>query len=141
MVTRTGKYALRILGFLVDRPGEWALGRDIARETGIPANYLSKILNQLRKAGFVASQKGWGGGFRLDDRASGRPISAVLEPFEGQRNAEACLFELRPCDANNPCPLHERWDRVRREYGAMVSSVTVGDLRRVKTRSGRRRRS
>jgi Rrf2 family protein len=141
VISQTGKYALRILGHLADRPGQWALGREIARDTGIPANYLSKILNQLRKAGFVLSQKGWGGGFLMDERAGRRPISDVLELFEGPRDTEACVFELRSCDADSPCPLHHRWDRVRHEYEAMLSAITVGDLRRAKTHSGRRQRS
>ena len=141
MISQTGKYALRILGHLADRPGQRALGRDIARETGIPANYLSKILNQLRKAGFVTSRKGWGGGFVIDERSGRRPISHVLELFEGPRDTESCVFELRPCDTANPCPLHHRWDRVRREYDAMVSAVTVGDLRRSTAHSRRSQRS
>jgi Rrf2 family protein len=139
--TQTARYALRILGHLAARPGRWALGRDIARETGVPANYLSKILNQLRKAGYVTSQKGWGGGFLLDERSRRRPISEVLELFDGPRDTQACVFELRSCDAANPCPLHHRWDRVRREYEAMLSAVSIGDLGHAKTHSRRRQRS
>jgi Rrf2 family protein len=139
--SQTARYALRILGHLAARPGQWELGRDIARETGVPANYLSKILNQLRKARFVASQKGWGGGFLIDERSRRRPISEVLELFEGPRDTEACVFELRSCDAAKPCPLHHGWDRVRREYEAMLSMVTVGDLAQTKTRSRGSQRS
>ncbi len=128
MISQTGQYAFRILGYLADHPGERALGRDIARETGIPANYLSKILNQLRKAGFVHSRKGWGGGFVLDARAARQPIANVLELFDGRREREACIFELKRCDARNPCPLHHRWEPVRRGYDAMLHSVHVKDL-------------
>jgi Rrf2 family protein len=138
MVTQTGRYALRILGYLADHSEEWVLGRAIAADTGIPANYLSKILNQLRKAGFVRSQKGWGGGFLLDGQATRQPIADVLRLFEGRRDTDACVFELRACDANNPCPLHRRWDRVRREYDAMLNSVSVGDLRHAKKDQQRR---
>ena len=49
MVSQTGKYALRILGYLSDHPGQWIQGGQIASETGIPSNYLSKIMNQLRR--------------------------------------------------------------------------------------------
>jgi Rrf2 family protein len=129
MISQTGKYALRILGFLVDHPGQWALGRDIARETGIPANYLSKILNQLRKGGFVLSQKGWGGGFVIDERAGGQPIATVLELFDGKPDRETCVFELKPCNPANPCALHHRWEPVRSEFAKMINTVRVSDLR------------
>ncbi len=139
MVTQTGKYALRILGYLADHRGQRVLGRDVAADTGIPANYLSKILNQLRKAGYVLSQKGWGGGFLLHERAARRPIGDVLELIEGPKDTDSCVFELRPCDASHPCPLHASWDRVRREYDAMLSSVSVADLGHARTVHRRRR--
>jgi len=128
MVSQTGKYALRILGYLADHPDQWLQGREIALATGIPANYLSKILNQLRKRGLVFSQKGWGGGFLLKPEALSVPIAEVLELFEGRRDAQECIFELKPCDADNPCPLHQHWERIRGEYEGMLSSTTVGDL-------------
>ena len=64
MYSRTTRYAFHLLGTLARRRDELVSGEELAGLTGIPANYLSKILNQLRKSGFVESQKGWGGGFR-----------------------------------------------------------------------------
>lgn len=129
MVSLTGKYALRILGYLAERSGQRVPGEEIAGATGIPANYLGKILNQLRKAGYVVSQKGWGGGFMLDEALAARPISGVLELFEGRRDTEQCVFELRSCNPTNPCPLHAHWQRIREEYERMLSSVRVRDLK------------
>jgi Rrf2 family transcriptional regulator, iron-sulfur cluster assembly transcription factor len=129
MISQTIRYALRIVGFLADHQGQWVQGREIAKATGIPANYLSKILNQLRKAGLVDSQKGWGGGFFIGDAALRTPIAEVLVALEGRRENGNCIFELRKCDADNPCPLHGYWERIRGEYDAMIRSVTIGDLR------------
>jgi Rrf2 family transcriptional regulator, iron-sulfur cluster assembly transcription factor len=129
MVSQTGRYALRILGYLADHRGQWVQGREIAGATGIPANYLGKILNQLRKAGYVLSQKGWGGGFMLKEASSGRPIIGVVELFEGKVDNDQCVFELRKCSSESPCPLHQHWQKVKVEYAAMLSSVAVSDLR------------
>ncbi len=128
MISQTSRYALRILGDLAEHPGEWVQGREIASRTGIPANYLSKILNQLRKKGFVLSQKGWGGGFMLREAGAKEPILGVLELFDGRPDEHACVFELRACDAENPCPLHAHWERVKGEYAEMLRSVSVRDL-------------
>lgn len=129
MVSQTGKYALRILGYLADHSGQWVQGSQIASETGIPANYLSKIMNQLRKRGFILSQKGWGGGFLLKDEARLVPIAEVLTLFDGVREDKECLFGIRKCDAENPCPLHEHWEKVQAGYKLMLTSTTIGDLR------------
>lgn len=132
MVSRTGRYALRILGYLVDNRGRRITGEQIASATGIPANYLAKILNQLRKQGMVTSEKGWGGGFELRERAADVPIRRVLAIFEGVGAAERpeCVFGLPECDADHPCPLHPYWERIRGTLDEMVSSTTVADLGR-----------
>jgi Rrf2 family protein len=129
MISQTVKYALRILGHLAERPGVWIGGDQIARATGIPSNYLSKILSQLRKRGLVQSQKGWGGGFVLDARASRIPIAAVVELFDGKPKQRSCLFGLPACDPDNPCPLHNHWERISKSYDRMLASTTIGDLK------------
>ncbi len=129
MVSRTGRYAIRILGYLVDRSGDWIQGSQIAAHTGIPSNYLSKILNQLRKRGFVSSQKGWGGGFQLRDQALLTPIAEVIDLFEGPRESQQCIFGIRKCDDANPCPLHPQWVLVQQSYREMLQNTTVGQLK------------
>ncbi len=78
MHSRTGGYALRILGYLADRPDRWIGCRALAAITGIPHNYLSKIMNQLGKRGIVRSRKGWGGGFCLSSASRAVSIWEVL---------------------------------------------------------------
>ena len=129
MVTLTGKYALRILGYLAERPETWVQGSQIAADTGIPANYLSKILNQLRKKGYVESQKGWGGGFLMKKKVLKTRIHDVLTYLEGPRDEKKCIFGLRECDDDDPCPLHDRWEAIQRGYKDMLMQVTIGDLR------------
>lgn len=130
MLSQTARYALHILGFLAERRGEMVAGDEIAATTGIPANYLSKILNQLRKAGMVESRKGWGGGFRLEESASARPIRDVLAAIDGVASTERtdCVFGLPSCDPDNPCPLHGYWERIRSTFDEMLLENTVGDL-------------
>jgi Rrf2 family protein len=132
MVSRTATYALHVLGALAGRPAERLRGEELARETGIPRNYLSKVLNQLRKQGLVDAEKGWGGGFRLAPGALARPIRDVVAVIDGPTGAapHGCLFGLPRCDAADPCPLHDRWERIREGFDRMLGEVTVADLAR-----------
>ena len=132
MISQTARYALRILGHLAGHPGERLRGQEIARATGIPANYLVKLLNQLRKRGFVESQKGWGGGFALRPEALGVRIAEVIELFEGVADHTGCVFELRQCDEKHPCPLHSHWEKVRSSYQLMLNAISISDLATVK---------
>jgi len=130
MVTKTTRYALRILGYLVDHPGKRIQGQEIAQATGIPSNYLSKILSRLRKRGYVDARKGWGGGFLLCNKALSVSLAEVLDAFRGTMAVDQrCVFELRNCDRRKPCPLHNDWERVRNEYTGMLSRLSVQDLK------------
>jgi Rrf2 family transcriptional regulator, iron-sulfur cluster assembly transcription factor len=130
MISQTGRYAFQILSYLVTHRDSRVRGDEIAAATGIPSNYLSKILNQLRKSGLVTSQKGWGGGFTLRDDAMSRSIVGVLEIFEGTGPAreEECVFGLPSCDDKDPCPLHNYWSGIREQYHDMLYKTTVADL-------------
>lgn len=130
MISQTSKYALGILGYLVRADGDRCRSGDIAKQTGIPANYLSKILNQLSKQRIVEGEKGWGGGFKLRREVLDLQISEVLEIFDGKGSAALhdCLFGLPRCDANNPCPLHSRWKRIHELYREMLSETRIKDL-------------
>jgi Rrf2 family iron-sulfur cluster assembly transcriptional regulator len=128
VLSKTARYALRILGYLSERPGEWTQGDSIAAATGVPANYLSKILNQLRKQQVVDSQKGWGGGFTIAEHAGRVPILEVVELFDGKRPEKECVFDLALCDSEKPCPLHEYWIGISNQFEEMLRQVTISQL-------------
>ena len=56
MISQSAKYALRVLGLLAGKSSQWVLAKDIASKTGIPSNYLSKILSQLRQQGLSPTE-------------------------------------------------------------------------------------
>ena len=130
MISRTGRYALNILGHLASRPDERVSGKELARLSGVPANYLSKIMNQLRKQGIVVAEKGWGGGFQLRPEALQLPIREILVLIEGAGSVDRvdCLFGFSRCNAEDPCPLHPYWERIRNIYNEMLKEVRVADL-------------
>lgn len=132
MLSLTARYALNILGYLAREGDRRVRSEEVARATGIPGNYLSKILNQLRKQGIVDSEKGWGGGFRLRPRARRRPIREILTIFDGidATRREECLFGMAKCDGDAPCPLHPYWERIREVHVQMLKETTVADLAR-----------
>jgi len=130
MFSQTSKYALSILGYLASRQGTRIPGGKIARETGVPANYLSKILNQLRKHEIVDAEKGWGGGFELRSYALNRPIRDILVIIDGEKRCtpDKCFYGYRSCNLENPCPLHSYWEHIREIHEDMLTSTSIADL-------------
>jgi Rrf2 family protein len=56
---------------------------DIARRTGVPVEYLRKILQRLTRARLVRSERGRGGGFRLARPGNRITLLQVVEAIEG----------------------------------------------------------
>ena len=130
MLTTTSEHALRALTHLARLPeGSSMLGRDLAAQAGIPANYLSKILWTLGNAGIIDATRGNGGGYRLKRGASEIHLFEVVELFDRDRVRLACLLGSgKDCDCENPCTAHEAWSVVRTAYLDFLHTKTVADI-------------
>ncbi len=79
------EYACRVLTSLANHYGRPRLARieDLARDEAVPANYLVRILNDLREAGLLESKRGTHGGYslaRAPEDITLRDIAAAIEP-------------------------------------------------------------
>jgi len=131
VLSRTTRYALEVLRCMAREPAARVAADRLSQETGIPANYLSKILDRLRQGGVVEGERGWRGGFRLRPDALDRPIRSISEIFEKRRARaapEGCIFGLRRCDGSNPCALHAQWEQLCAAREALLTSHTLRDL-------------
>lgn len=58
-------YGLRVLMRLAAAPAEPSTTARLAEEFRIPYNHLAKVVQDLARGGFIATQRGTGGGIRL----------------------------------------------------------------------------
>ncbi|MBS1851434.1 MAG: Rrf2 family transcriptional regulator [Acidobacteria bacterium] len=130
MLSVTSEYALRALAHLAQRPDDAVLGRDLAHAVQIPANYLSKVLLTLRKAGLVDTARGSGGGYRLGKPASEIHLIDVVELFERVSRSEPSCFlsHNRPCSNDAPCPAHAYWRGIQAAYLGFLLSTPVSAI-------------
>jgi Rrf2 family protein len=130
MLTTTSEHALRALTHLARLPeGASILGRELAEQARIPANYLSKILWTLGTAGIIDATRGNRGGYRLKRGAADIHLFEVVELFDRDRVRLACfLGGGRNCDCENPCTAHEAWREVRTAYLDFLHTKTVADI-------------
>lgn len=123
-------HALRALAHLAAVPGGGpVLGRDLAREVGVPAPYLAKVLATLARSGLLAATRGARGGYRLARPAAEIPLLAIVEPFEGQRARPGCLLRPGdPCDDDRTCSAHAAWGTVKTAYLGFLESTSLADI-------------
>ena len=129
MITKTGIHALSALAVLAElRPGEYAGAANVADRIDAPRNYLSKLLKNLAQEGLLESQKGKGGGFRLNRSPGKITLYDVIELIERVSRWNGCFLGRSRCSDEAPCPLHKRWGKVRDAYLEFLKGTTVADL-------------
>jgi Rrf2 family protein len=126
----TATHALRALAHLAAVPGEQAmLGRDLAKEVGVPAHYLAKVLATLARAGLLSASRGVRGGYRLARPAREIALVDIVEPFEGKRVRPGCLLQPdQPCREERSCSAHRAWSEAKSAYSTFLETTTLADI-------------
>jgi Rrf2 family protein len=142
MLSVTSQYALRALAYLAAQPRDSMVGgQELSRETGIPRNYLSKILLVLGNAGFVEAVRGNAGGYRLTSAPQEIPLVCVVELFERHVAKRACLLGIRrTCSDEDPCTAHHAWRPAKKAYFDFLETTNLLDIS-TDGKPGRRGRS
>ena len=131
MLSTTSEYALRALACLASQPqGTVLLGRDLAKATEIPANYLSKILLTMRNAELVDTTRGSRGGYRLHRPAEQIFLIDVVELFDSvSRTKPTCFLQhQKPCSISAPCNAHVLWADLQARYIGFLVSTPLSAL-------------
>jgi Rrf2 family protein len=126
-------------------PGEYALAKTVAADTGIPAHFLAKILQELARDGFLKSSKGPGGGFRLGQPAEDISMLRIVEAVDGAGCLDRCIGGSPECNDRAACPMHDSWSALRSRIIGYLGGTSAADLakalgekRRLLARPGRR---
>lgn len=131
LLGQTAEYALRALAILAELdPGESMRAADVAEKTGVPAQYLSKVLRRLVARGLLRAQKGHGGGFALARAPRKIRVADVLEALDSAPSPDRCAFGWGPCNAADPCPLHPMWSKLNEAFTTWTSMTTLADVGR-----------
>ena len=129
VLSQTSEYALRILTFLAQQPNEVMVPAvSMQGKVRVPANYRSKILNQLTRIGLLESTRGRTGGFRLARSPAKIRLSEVIAPFEPVTPAAACLLGQVRCSDTRPCGAHRQWRELAQARDAFLWGTTVADV-------------
>lgn len=129
MINKSSLLAIQALTELAQLPpGECQGAASIAGKIKAPANYLGKILQSLVAHGLVVSQKGKGGGFRLEQSPKKISIFDVVTAIEDTDKWGKCFLGRKQCSDFSPCRVHERWKVVKETNMKFLESITLHDL-------------
>ncbi len=132
-ISTKGRYALKVMIDLAQHnDGTYISLKEIAARQDISIKYLEAIVGILNKAGFVGSQRGKSGGYRLLRDTGEYTAGSILKIAEGSLAPVSCLDGASGCEKADECtslPLWRNLDRVVDDY---LESVTLKDILEMK---------
>jgi Rrf2 family protein len=129
MLSGTAEYALRAVVYLARQPvGTLVNAGELADETGVPRNYLSKILHDLGRAGILTAVRGKHGGFKLALPPEQLKLHQVVSRFDSIGTDGRCLLGRPECSNESPCPMHHRWKGVADQISQFFNETTLADV-------------
>ena len=129
MISKTAEYALRaVLHLARNGNGGPLRANEIAETLDVPANYLSKTLHLLARAGVLSSERGPRGGFRLARSPQELCLADVLEPLDPAMLESSCLLGQPQCSDVASCTVHHRWKEVREGVCRFFRETTLAEV-------------
>ncbi|NCB49431.1 MAG: Rrf2 family transcriptional regulator [Alphaproteobacteria bacterium] len=100
-ISESTAIALHSIIYIANREGKTIPLKEIETRFNISGNHLSKVLQRLKKEGFIKSVKGPKGGFSIVPKYKNLTFLDIYELMEGKIQQHACLFNSHPNNCQN----------------------------------------
>jgi Rrf2 family protein len=128
-LTKKADYALISLKHLaVHGQRGPASAKEMAEAYRIPVPILSKVLQKLAKEGFLISEQGSNGGYRLSRHPQQITALEVIRAIDGSIILTSCFTEHSECDQSGQCTVREPLRRVHEGILDLLDSITISDI-------------
>jgi len=126
VLSQSVEYSLRAVVHLA-REGRACTSEEIAGATKVPPAYLSKVLQNLARAGIVLSRRGVGGGFTLARPPAETNLLEIVNAVDPLQRIHRCPLDL-PSHGTRLCRLHRRLDDTLQMIEETLRSSTLADM-------------
>lgn len=126
-LTRKADYGLISLKHIAMKNGS-ASAREISDAYGIPLPLLSKVLQKLARNGFVTSEHGANGGYRLGRNAREITTLEVIRSIDGPIFLTSCFTDSVECGLAKRCNVREPLRKVHESIQQLLKEITIADM-------------
>jgi Rrf2 family protein len=144
-LSKKGEYALRSLinlGIAAEVKRSLVQVTELAEFEQLPVKFLEQIMHTLKEAGFVQSQRGKFGGYRLAKKAREITIGQVVRIVDGPLAPIGCVsqsaYEPCTCPDEAHCGLRMLMLDVRNAIAGILDRYTLADVVEITLRKMRR---
>ncbi|MFA7287822.1 MAG: Rrf2 family transcriptional regulator [Melioribacteraceae bacterium] len=107
---------------------------EISKEMIVPKEFVTKMLQILTDSGIVGSKKGKSGGFFLAKNPKDIRLVDIVKAIDGMEVFETCVLGFPGCSSDNPCPVHDKWGKLRDDAFKMLSEETLEEFKEKTTK-------
>lgn len=128
-LTKKSDYGLIALVHLAAEPKRGAAtAKEIAEAYRIPLPLLSKVLQSLCKTGFLVSEQGTNGGYRLGRDPRAINTLEVIRSIDGPVFLASCFHDDGDCDQQATCTVKEPLRKVHEGILRLLENISISDL-------------
>lgn len=128
-ISTKGRYGTRLMMALAANYGKSPiLLKDIARQEEISEGYLQHIVDTLKGAGLVFSNRVGHGGYTLARPPSEINLRDILGTLEGSINLVECVEKPDVCGRSGSCVARDLWTEVGDKLAETLESVTLQEM-------------
>jgi Rrf2 family transcriptional regulator, iron-sulfur cluster assembly transcription factor len=134
MLSNSCRYGIRAVIYLASQSlssGKTGI-KKISKDLRLPTPFLAKILQQLAKQKILSSSKGPHGGFSLLKDPRKITLLDIVNAIDGQDIFTGCIMHNGTCEGVKTdkvrCPLHEDYEKQRRELLMLFRNRTIHEL-------------
>ena len=129
MLTKMTRYGTRAVFDIAYNSSDLPLQvRDIAKRQEIPLRFLEQIFYRLKKADFIKSERGPGGGYVLTKDPSEITVGDIVRAVDESLDVVCCVSDAKACDRADQCPTRPIWQEASRRVKDYFNAVTIADL-------------
>src|SRR5450759_2219325 len=134
MLSNSCRYGIRAVIYLASQPLSKGMTgiKKISSDLDLPTPFLAKILQQLAKQKILSSSKGPHGGFSLLKDPKKITLLDIVNTIDGSDVFTNCIMHNGSCESvgtdKKHCPLHEDYEKSRRDLINLFSSMTIYEL-------------
>jgi FeS assembly SUF system regulator len=130
-LTKKADYSLIALRHFAARQrdtGEAVSAKEVSDGCGIPLPVLSKLLQKLAKSGFLVSEFGTNGGYRLARDPSRISALEVIRAIDGPIVLANCFTENAYCGHSGRCTVRRPLKKIHEAILRLLNSVSIQDM-------------
>ena len=127
-ISEAASLAIHTMAFMASEPQKTFSTFEMATLLSASPHHLSKVLQRLKKMGFITSSRGPKGGFQIAAKWKNRSLMDIYEVIEGPWIPVKCLLSRPVCGGTQNCLFGSLLTDLNNRIEKTLSGTKLADL-------------